>query len=148
MTHGKKVTYPRLADPLGFAAPEDVIQVAEAVLTVQRDYGDRRDRRHARLKYLLDDRGLAWFRAQVEQRLGRALPAPAAVRVSDVHDHLGWHDQGDGRWFYGLFVENGRILDTEDVRLRTALRRIVQLFGAGGHLPPQQNVPLHGLLHG
>src|SRR5947208_597530 len=69
MTHGKKVTYPRLADPLGFAAPEDVIQVAEAVLTVQRDYGDRRDRRHARLKYLLDDRGLDWFRAQVEQRL-------------------------------------------------------------------------------
>src|SRR5205807_927457 len=85
MTHGKKVTYPRLADPLGFAAPEDVIQVAEAVLTVQRDYGDRRDRRHARLKYLLDDRGLDWFRAQVEQRLGRALPAPAPVGVSDVH---------------------------------------------------------------
>src|SRR5437667_1858502 len=148
MTHGKKVTYPRLADPLGFATPEDVVQVAEAVLTVQRDHGDRRDRRHARLKYLLDDRGLDWFRGQVEQRLGRALPAPAPVGVSDVHDHLGWHDPGGGRWFYGLFVENGRILDTGDVRLRTALRRIVQLFGAGGHLPPQQNVPLHGLLHG
>src|SRR5439155_752599 len=73
MTHGKKVTYPRLADPLGFATPEDVVQVAEAVITVQRDYGDRRDRRHARLKYLLDDRGLDWFRAQVEQRLGRPL---------------------------------------------------------------------------
>jgi len=145
MTHGKKVTYPRLADPLGFAAPEDVIQVAEAVLTVQRDYGDRRDRRHARLKYLLDDRGLDWFRAQVEQRLGRALPAPAPVGVSDVHDHLGWQDQGEGRSFYGLFVENGRILDTEDVRLRTAVRRIVRLFGAGVHFTPQQNVLLTGI---
>src|SRR5213080_578679 len=89
MTHGKKVTYPRLADPLGFATPEDVVQVAEAVITVQRDYGDRRDRRHARLKYLLDDRGLDWFRAQVEQRLGRPLRPPAPVRISDVHDHLG-----------------------------------------------------------
>jgi len=148
MTHGKKVTYPRLADPLGFAAPEDVIQVAEAVLTVQRDYGDRRDRRHARLKYLLDDRGLDWFRAQVEQRLGRALPAPAPVGVSDVHDHLGWQDQGEGRSFYGLFVENGRILDTEDVRLRTAVRRIVRLFGAGVHFTPQQNVLLTGIPDG
>jgi len=148
MTHGKKLTYPRLADPLGFATPEDVVPVAEAVLTVQRDYGDRRDRRHARLKYLLDDRGLDWFRVQVEQRLGRALPAPAPVGVSDVHDHLGWHDQGGGRSFYGLFVENGRILDTEDVQLRTALRRIVQLFGAGVHFTPQQNVLLTGIPDG
>src|SRR5205823_3214873 len=148
MTHGKKLTYPRLADPLGFAAPEDVVQVAEAVLTVQRDYGDRRDRRHARLKYLLDDRGLHWFRAQVERRLGRALPPPAAVRVSDVHDHLGWHQQREGRWFYGLFVENGRILDTEDVRLRTALRRIVKMFDAGVHFTPQQNVLLTGIPDG
>src|SRR5438046_5121556 len=148
MTHGKKLTYPRLADPLGFAAPEDVVQVAEAVLTVQRDYGDRRDRRHGRLKYLLDDRGLHWFRAQVERRLGRALPPPAAVRVSDVHDHLGWHQQREGRWFYGLFVENGRILDTEDVRLRTALRRIVKMFDAGVHFTPQQNVLLTGIPDG
>src|SRR5207253_2210863 len=148
MTHGKKVTYPRLADPLGFATAEDVVPVAEAVLTVQRDYGDRRDRRPARLKYLLDDRGLDWFRGQVEQRLGRALPAPAPVGVSDVHDHLGWHDQGDGRSFYGLFVENGRILDTGDVQLRTALRRIVQLFGAGVHFTPQQNVLLTGIPDG
>src|SRR5437660_6392451 len=148
MTHGKKVTYPRLADPLGFATAEDVVPVAEAVLTVQRDYGDRRDRRHARLKYLLDDRGLDWLRGQVEQRLGRPLLPPAPVGVSDVHDHLAWHDQGGGRSFYGLFVENGRILDTEDVQLRTAVRRIVQLFGAGVHFTPQQNVLLTGIPDG
>src|SRR5256886_17334888 len=83
-----------------------------------------------------------------EQRLGRALPAPAPVGVSDVHDHLGWQDQGEGRSFYGLFVENGRILDTEDVRLRTAVRRIVRLFGAGVHFTPQQNVLLTGIPDG
>src|SRR5213593_2544105 len=148
MTHGKKVTYPRLADPLGFAAPERVVEVAEAVITVQRDYGDRSDRRHARLKYLLDDRGLEWFRAQVEQRLGRPLAPPAAVRVSDVHDHLGWHDQGGGRSFYGLFIEHGRLQDTDDSRLRTAVRRIVHLLGTGVHFTPQQNLLFTGIDHG
>ena len=145
MTHGKKVTYPRLADPLGFATPEDVVAVAEAVITLQRDYGDRSDRRHARLKYLLDDRGLDWFRGQVEQRLGRSLPPPAPLRISDVHDHLGWHDQGGGSSFYGLFIENGRIQDTEDVRLRTGVRRIVEVFRAGVHFTPQQNLLLTGI---
>ena len=148
MTHGKKATYPRLADPLGFAAPEQVVEVAEAVITVQRDYGDRSDRRHARLKYLLDDRGLEWFRGQVEQRLGRPLAPPAPVRVSDVHDHLGWHDQGAGRSFYGLFIENGRLQDAEDTRLRSAVRRIVQFFGAGVHFTPQQNLLFTGIDHG
>src|SRR2546426_6959017 len=148
MTHGKKVPYPRLADPLGFVAPEQVVEVAEAVITVQRDYGDRSDRRHARLKYLLDDRGLEWFRAQVEQRLGRPLAPPAAVRVSDVHDHLGWHDQGGGRSFYGLFIENGRLQDTDDSRLRTAVRRIVHLLGTGVHFTPQQNLLFTGIDHG
>jgi len=136
MTHGKKATYPRLADPLGFAAPEQVVEVAEAVITVQRDYGDRSDRRHA------------WFRGQVEQRLGRPLAPPAPVRVSDVHDHLGWHDQGGGRSFYGLFIENGRLQDADDARLRTAVRRIVQLFGGGVHFTPQQNLLFTGIADG
>src|SRR5947208_3246850 len=142
MTHGKRETYPRLADPLGFAAPDEVVDVAVAVVMVQRDYGNRGDRRRARLKYLLDEQGLDWFRRQVEQRLGRALPPPAPVEVRDVHDHLGWHDQGDNRWCCGLFVENGRIRDTTEMRLRTALRRIVQTFRVGVHLTPQQNLLL------
>ncbi len=148
MTHGKKDTYPRLADPLGFATPEEVVKVAEAVIIVQRDYGNRSDRRHARLKYLLDARGLDWFREQVEQRLGRRLPPPAPVQVTDVRDHLGWHDQGGGRSFYGLFIENGRILDTADVRLRTAVRRIVEAFRPGVHFTPQQNLLLTGIPEG
>ncbi len=141
-THGKQDTYPRLADTLGFAAPDEVIEVAEAVVTVQRDYGNRSDRRHARLKYLLDARGLDWFREQVEQRLGRRLAPPAPLEVTDVSDHLGWHAQGDDRWFCGLYVENGRIRDTERVRLRTAVRRIVQIFGGGVRFTPQQNLLL------
>ena len=139
-THNKKETYPRLADPLGFVTAEQVVEVAEAVVTVARDYGDRSDRRHARLKYLLDDRGIEWLRAEVERRIGRRLPPPAERDVSAIHDHLGWHEQGDGRWFFGLFVENGRIRDTDDAAFRSALRRVVTEFGAGVRLTPQQNV--------
>jgi sulfite reductase (ferredoxin) len=149
-THGKKETYPRLADPLAFVTPDEAVSVAEAIVTVQRDYGDRYNRRHARLKYLLDDRGLDWFRDQVEQRLGRALLPAAPVEVTGVHDHLGWHEQmdGAGRWFYGLFIENGRIRDTEDVAVRSALRRIVQLLRPGVHLTPQQNLLLSDIAEG
>jgi sulfite reductase (ferredoxin) len=148
MTHGKKTTYPRLADTLGFVAPDDVVQVAEAVVTVQRDYGNRSDRRHARLKYLLDARGLEWFRGQVEDRLGRRLSPPAPVQVTDVHDHLGWHDEGGGLAFYGLFVENGRIADTESVRLRAAVRRIALDLRPGVCFTPQQNLLFTGVPEG
>ena len=141
-THGKTETYPRLADALGFATPDEVVDVAEAVVAVQRDHGNRSDRRRARLKYLIDERGLDWFREQVEAQLGRALRPPASVEVTDIHDHLGWHAQGDGRWFCGLFIENGRVRDTDDAQLRTALRRVAELFGPGVHLTPQQNVLL------
>jgi sulfite reductase (ferredoxin) len=148
MTHGKEETYPRLADPLGFATPDDVVDVAVAVVTVQRDYGNRSDRRRARLKYLLDERGLDWFRAEVEARLGRKIPPPAPVEVTGVHDHLGWHKQGGGRGFYGLFIENGRIKDTEQIQLRTALRRVVATYRPGVHFTPQQNVLLTNIPNG
>lgn len=139
-THGKEETFPRLASPLGFATPEEVIEVATAVVTVQRDYGNRGNRKRARLKYLIEDRGLDWFRAEVEARLGRPLPAPRAVEVTAAHDHLGWHEQGGGLWFYGLFIENGRIQDVGDFRLRTALRTIVETIRPGVALSAQQNL--------
>lgn len=144
-THGKTVTYPRLADPLAFVTPGEVLEVATAIVAVQRDHGNRADRRRARLKYLLDERGIDWFRAQVERELGRPLAPPLPVRVTGVHDHLGWHRQGDGRWFYGVYVENGRIADTPALRLRTALRRVAERFGAGVHLTTQQNLLLTGI---
>src|SRR5438876_221879 len=90
-THGKTDTYPRLADMLGFARTGEVREVAEAVVKVQRDHGNRSDRRHARLKYLLDQQGLDWFRDQVERQLGRSLAPAAPVQVSDIHHHPRWH---------------------------------------------------------
>src|SRR2546422_7413353 len=141
-THGKVDTYPRLADTLGFARTGEVREVAEAVVKVQRDHGNRSDRRHARLKYLLDKEGLDWFRDQVERQLGRQLAPAAPVEVSDIEDHLGWHEQGKGRSFLGVFIENGRIRDGEDRRLRSALRRVVETVGSGVRFTPQQNLLL------
>jgi len=141
-THGKTDTYPRLADTLGFATTGEVREVAEAVVKVQRDHGNRGDRRHARLKYLLDKQGLDWFRDQVERQLGRPLAPAASVQVSDIEDHLAWHEQGRGRSFLGVFIENGRIRDGVDRRLRSALRRVVETVGGGVRFTPQQNLLL------
>jgi len=139
-THGKEDTYPRLADVLGFAATEQLVEVAEAVVKVQRDHGNRSDRRHARLKYLLDKEGLDWFRKQVERRLGRRLAPASDIEVSGIADHLGWHAQERGRSFLGLFIENGRIRDAGNSRLRSGIRRVVETLGAGVRLTPQQNL--------
>src|SRR6266571_4630621 len=141
-THGKTDTYPRLADTPCFARTGEVREVAEAVVKVQRDHGNRCDRRHARLKYLLDQQGLDWFRDQVERQLGRSLAPAAPVQVWDIEDHLGWHQQGKGRSFLGVFIENGRIRDGEDRRLRSGLRRVVETVGGGVRFTPQQNLLL------
>src|SRR6266516_3476564 len=145
-THGKTDTYPRLADTLGFARTAEFVEVAGAVVKVQRDHGNRSDRRHARLKYLLDKQGLDWFRDQVERQLRRPLAPAAPVEVSDIQDHLGWHEQGNGRSFLGVFIENGRIQDGADRRLRSALRRVVETAGGGVRFTPQQNLLLTDIL--
>jgi sulfite reductase (ferredoxin) len=124
---------------------EQALPVVEAIVTVQRDYGDRQNRKHARMKYLVEDRGVAWFRAEVEQRLGHRLQDPSPVVLYDVEDHLGWHEQGDGRWFLGLFVENGRIKDTATTRMRTGLRHVIEQFRPGVRLTGQQNLLLTDL---
>ena len=146
-THGKPETYPRLASPLAFVRREDLCRVSEAVVAVHRDFGDRSNRRHARLKYVIDDHGLPWFRARVEEAVGHELEPPRNVGVTDIHDHLGWHRQGDGLWFYGMYVENGRIRDSEATRWRTALREIVTRLRpeVGVRLTPQQNVLITGI---
>src|SRR5438093_4711263 len=124
MTHGKTETFPRLGTPLCDATVEEALPVVETIVTVQRDYGDRQNRKHARMKYVVEERGIAWFRAEVEQRLGYTLHDPRPVILHDVEDHLGWNRQGDGRWFLGLHVENGRIKDTPSIRLKTGLRHV------------------------
>ncbi len=145
MTHGNVETFPRLATPLCTVRVEEVLPVVEAIVTIQRDYGDRQDRKHARMKYVIEEGGIAWFRAELERRLGRRVADPQHVRWRSAEDHLNWHRQADGRWFLGLFVENGRIKDEGDFRLRTGLRQVVAEFQPGIRLTPQQNILLTDL---
>ncbi|GCE48749.1 sulfite reductase (ferredoxin) [Thermosporothrix hazakensis] len=142
MTHGKSETFPRLGTPLCDASTDTVVAIAEAILTVQRDYGDRKNRKHARMKYVVDERGIDWFRDEVERRLGFTLAPPSPVELHAIEDHLGWQQQADGRWFLGLHIENGRVRDTETAQVKTGLREVVAHFRPGVRLTPQQNILL------
>jgi sulfite reductase (ferredoxin) len=129
MTHGKQDTYPVLAKPLGYVQRDQVIQTAVAVVTVQRDFGNRTDRKRARLKYLIDEKGIEWFRQEVQARLPFSLQPSKEVRWDTVSDLLGWHPQGDGKLFCGIWVQEGRIKDDEGVNTRSAFAKIAQEFG-------------------
>jgi sulfite reductase (NADPH) hemoprotein beta-component len=142
MSHGNAQTYPRLADVIGFIHPEQVIETARGVVTIHRDFGDRTNRKHARLKYVIQERGAAWFRAELEKRLGFKLETARPFQFTRQGDLYGWHKQFDGKWFLGLFVENGRIKDAGDYRLKTGLRRVVEQFRPGLRLTPSQNILL------
>ncbi len=142
MTHGKTETYPRLATPLCYATVDEVLAVVETIVMIQRDYGDRKNRKHARMKYVVEEQGIAWFRAELEQRLGHGIQDPREVSWHDAEDHLGWHSQGDGSWFLGLFVENGRVKDDAATRMRTGLRHVIEEFRPGIRLTAQQNIIL------
>ncbi|GAB4204784.1 MAG: NADPH-dependent assimilatory sulfite reductase hemoprotein subunit [Roseiflexaceae bacterium] len=137
-THGKAETFPRLGDRIGFLPPEQALTVLEAATAVYRDYGDRTNRKHARLKYVLEDRGVAWFQQQVGEYLGTPLEPPAPVPAYDVHDHLGWQQQADGNWLVGIWIENGRVKD----QARAGLRAIVEAVSPEIRLTAQQNIVL------
>ncbi|GAC1311440.1 MAG: NADPH-dependent assimilatory sulfite reductase hemoprotein subunit [Vulcanimicrobiaceae bacterium] len=140
MTHRKPDTFPRLADEFGFVEPADLLPVVRAVVEVQRDYGDRTNRKHARLKYTIADRGLDWFRAEVESYAGKKLAPFRPLAAWELRDYLGWHEQGDGRLFLGINVENGRIKDDGALQLKTALHEIVSQYELDLVLTPQHNV--------
>ncbi len=142
MNHTKADTFPRLGDLLGFVAPEQVVQVVETIVTVQRDYGNRSDRKHARMKYLLHEWGVDRFRTEVEGRLGWSLQPPAPMPPLENELHHGWNAQGDGRWFLGLSIENGRIKDEGEMRLRSGLRAVIETFRPGVRLTPNQDILL------
>ena len=140
MSHGEAQTYPRLAEVMGFCTTKQVKEVAEAVVTTQRDYGDRENRKHARLKYTIDDRGLDWFRSEVERRLGWQLGEPRSFSFAGNGDVYGWQRSNDGLWHYTLFVENGRIQDVGERQLMTGLRKIASLHKGDFRLTPNQNL--------
>jgi sulfite reductase (NADPH) hemoprotein beta-component len=142
MSHGNTETFPRIADMIGFFTPERIEAVAKAVLTIHRDFGDRTNRKHARLKYVLEDRGAPWFREEVERRVGFKLADPRPFKFTKQGDLFGWHKQYDGKLFLGLYVETGRIKDTDTYRLKSALREIVEKFRTEVRLTPSQNLLL------
>ncbi|HWF58097.1 MAG TPA: NADPH-dependent assimilatory sulfite reductase hemoprotein subunit [Candidatus Dormibacteraeota bacterium] len=144
-TRNKPDTFAAVAQPLGSVSVEQVVALSRAVIEVQRDHGNRADRRHARLKYLLAERGLPWFREQVQERLDFALDPPRTLSWPRVEDHLGWHQQGDGNLFFGLHVENGRVADTPGHALRAALRELVETLRPELRLTPLQNVIVTGV---
>lgn len=144
-THNRPETFAALATPIGLTSPDRVLEVCRAVIMVQRDHGDRSNRRQARLKYLIAARGLDWFRDEVETRVGfQFAPAPALAWPA-IDDHLGWHQQGDRSAFLGLHIDNGRIEDSDQGHLGTALRRLVATLRPGVRLTPQQNLILTGI---
>jgi len=137
MTHGEPDTYPRLAEVLGFCPTEHAVAVAEAIVTVQRDWGDRRNRKHARLKYTIEDRGLENFRAEVERRSGVTLSPPRPFAFTSTGDRYGW-TQG---CHLTLYVENGRVRDAANgVNTLTGLRRIATLHDGDFRITPNQNI--------
>ncbi len=141
-THGKAETFPRLGDRIGFLPPEQALLVLETATAIYRDYGDRTNRRHARLKYVLEDRGVRWFQDELARRLGAPLAPVAAVPAYGVNDHLGWQQQADGRWMVGIWVENGRIKDSAEQPTRAGLRAIVAEIQPEVRLTAQQNIVL------
>jgi sulfite reductase (NADPH) hemoprotein beta-component len=140
MTHGEPETFPRTADVMGFCSPEQAVDVAEKVVLVQRDFGDRANRKHARLKYTIEDRGIDWFRAEVERRLGYALAPARPFRFQDTGDRYGWTKDHHGNWHYTVFIENGRVHDTPERPMKTGLAEIAKIHVGDFRLTANQNL--------
>lgn len=144
-THGDANTFPRLADVLGFVVPERMLGVAEEVLKIHRDFGDRGNRKRARLKYVLEDRGVAWFKEELERRLGFALEPTRPFAFQHNGDRFGWREGHDGRWHLTLHLDSGRIADRPGALHLTGLREIAQIHGGDFRLTPNQNLVIAGV---
>ena len=141
MTHGEPDTYPRTADVMGFCTTPDALAIAEAVVTVQRDWGDRLNRKHARLKYTIEDRGLDRFRAEVEKRAGVKLGPARAFVFTSTGDRYGWSEGDNGRAHLTLFVQNGRLRDAgPGAQQLSALRQIAESHDGDFRITPNQNL--------
>jgi len=139
-THGDPATYPRLADVIGFCTPDQVLQVTEAIVTIQRDFGDRTERKHARFKYTIDDRGLDWLQAEFAGRAGFRLAPSRPFSFTHNGDRLGWQQTSDGLWHLCLFVENGRVADRGSAMQLTGMREIARAHDGEIRLTPNQNL--------
>jgi sulfite reductase (NADPH) hemoprotein beta-component len=127
-THGDAKTGPRTASPIGFVTPDQAIAIAEAALTTQRDFGDRSERKHARFKYTVDDRGVAWVRSEMQRRAGFVLQPARGFTFTQRGDRFGWQQGEDGRWHLGLRIPYGRVHDADGVTRKTGMRAIAELL--------------------
>jgi sulfite reductase (ferredoxin) len=141
-THNKEETFARISDSIGYVAKEDIYDLIKAIVATQRDYGDRVNRRHARMKYLINDWGVEKFKARVESYFGKTIQPSKPLPEWHYQDFLGWHEQGDGKLFFGLSVENGRIKNEGGFQLKSALREIVQQFNIPLRLTANHNIIL------
>jgi sulfite reductase (NADPH) hemoprotein beta-component len=139
-TFGEKSTYPRLADVIGFVAKDKVTEAAEKVIAIQRDYGNRVDRINARLKYTIDKRGLDWFVKELNTRLGWEIESPRPFHFDTNGDQYGWIKGTNGKWFYTLFVENGRVKNEKDYHLKKALKEVALMLNGDFRLTGNQNL--------
>jgi sulfite reductase (ferredoxin) len=140
MTHGNALTFPHLGQPVCFVPTAGVVAFAEAVISLFRDHGNRADRKRARIKYLVHDWGVERFREVLSTYVREPLEAPRVVEVTGCDAHLGWQAQLDGNWFYGISVENGRVKDQGEFKLRTALRTLVEKLQPELRVTPMQDL--------
>ena len=142
-THNKEETFARISDPIGYVEKDDIYHLIKAIVATQRDYGDRANRRHARMKYLLHDWGVDQFRETVEGYFGKKIAPFKSLPEWKYQDFLGWNEQGDGKLFLGISIENGRIKDEGSFQLKTALREIIEQFNLPMRLTPNHNLILY-----
>ena len=140
MTHRKEDTFARMGTQFGSVAPEHAAAAVKTVVSIHRDFGDRSDRRHARLKYIIDEKGMDWFRAEFAKRADFPVNDWIDVGEMKLNDYLGKHDQGNGKCFYGVFVQNGRVKDEGDVKTLSAFRAIAQQLKPTVILTPNQSI--------
>lgn len=139
-THGDPTTYPRLGSVIGFVRPEHTLALAEAVVTLQRDLGNRQERKHARLKYTIDHLGLDEFTRRLVERSGVELEPARPFHFDHNGDHYGWQQGEDGKWHLGLYIESGRLWDDASSQRQTGLREIAKIHTGEFHMTCNQNL--------
>ena len=142
MTHNKPETYPRLATPIAFITENELIAGVEAVIKLARDHADRGNRKHARLKYVVQEQGVKWTKKTLDEIFGRVLEAPRPMAEFKVPELMGWHEQKDGKWFLGVPISSGRITDRGDEKIKTGLKSVIERYNTEIALTPDQNIIL------
>ena len=145
MSHGRPNTFAQIADQIGFVAVENGVEAIRVIASIYRDFGNRCDRKQARLKYLIDTMGIEPFRNEFINRCGFDVHPWREIPEVTNQDWLGKHSQGDGKWFYGVFVENGRIKDDGDLKIRSAFLKIIKQIGCSATVTPQQSILFNDL---